>query len=262
MLSRHVSPRGRTARKEQDQSLGHTHRAAAPADRPLLKSQDLYLRPARVYLAKENFPVPWTTHSTSADHPSHTTPVPVGCSSQATSWMKVRGERSEGDSGGCSSSLQEPFHRVRVNPTLLSCSPYSKERQLCSTWVAVAAIKGTQQGKDQSKGTARQDSTTVETGLQVWGDVGREATEPSVLGGLPRHPIRLSDHQCASTSARSTCPMHSPFLLLGEVNVQALSHTTVKVGTQQPENQAPRRPLGPMEGRLEGRGMIRAVPGQ
>lgn len=165
--------------RSRTKSFGHTHRAAAPADRPLLKSQDLYLRPARVYLAKENFPVPWTTHSTSADHPSHTTPVPVGCSSQATSWMKVQGKGQRETAGACSSLLQEPFHWVRANPTLLS-------RQLCSTWVAVAAIERTQQGKEQSTGTARQDSTTVETGLQVWGDVGREATEPFILGGLPR----------------------------------------------------------------------------
>lgn len=67
---------GRVHGRGRTKSFGHTHRAAAPADRPLLKSQELYLRTARVYLAKENFPVPWTTHSTSADHSSYTTPIP------------------------------------------------------------------------------------------------------------------------------------------------------------------------------------------
>lgn len=54
MCHRGTEQPGRTRSK----SFGHTHRAAAPADRPLFKSQDLYLKPARVYLAKENFPVP------------------------------------------------------------------------------------------------------------------------------------------------------------------------------------------------------------
>jgi hypothetical protein len=62
---------GRVHGRGRTKSFGHTHRAAAPTDRPLLKSQDLYLRPDRVYLAKENFP-----ESASADHPSHTSVVP------------------------------------------------------------------------------------------------------------------------------------------------------------------------------------------
>lgn len=67
--------------------------------------------------------------------------------------------------------------------------------------------------------------------------MGRETTEPSVLGSLPRQ-----SHQAHRPPACfHQCQIHISYALtfsslLGEVKVRALSHTTVKVGTQQPES--------------------------
>lgn len=70
--------------------------------------------------------------------------------------MKVEEKGSEADSRG--------LHWAKAHPTLLTCSLHSRERQVCPTWVAAAAIKRTWQGKERSK-RAGQDSSRVEIGL-------------------------------------------------------------------------------------------------
>jgi hypothetical protein len=163
---------------------------------------------------------------------------------------RVRGRQQ----GACSSLFPELFQGARANPTLLICSPHSRERKLCPTWVAVQPSK--EHGKEKNRAKELPGRILLEWRLALslrgmWEERLQAEATPNCVEARETKPPKAIPSGTSSSMLPPVPYLHKSYALtfsslLGEMTVRAMSHTTVEEGTQQPESgsQEATRPYG------------------